>query len=119
MSEYLAGVTILPLGNGLADLLSGLRLYKGDTSMVYNEMLGSFKCLSSFINLAIKLLFLSQTGTAIYITGFVGGLIFIIHPHTVLRKHFIWHNISYLIVILWIAFIMNDELVYWYESVGK
>lgn len=43
LSEYLAGVTILPLGNGLVDLITGFEKYDGDTEMWSNEAMGKLK----------------------------------------------------------------------------
>lgn len=43
LSEYLAGITILPLGNGLVDLITGFEKYDGDTEMWSNEAMGTLQ----------------------------------------------------------------------------
>lgn len=40
MGELLTGVTILAMGNGIADLVSSSQKFKGDTEMSINQMYG-------------------------------------------------------------------------------
>lgn len=57
MSEYLAGVTILPLGNGLADLINGFEKYDGDTEMWSNEAMGKLPSEYATILFKVSLFF--------------------------------------------------------------
>lgn len=56
MSEYLAGITILPLGNGIVDLITGFEKYDGDTEMWSNEAMGKLPTPNMRIVFKISLL---------------------------------------------------------------
>lgn len=43
ISEFLTGVTILSLGNGVADLVSSSQKHAGDTEMMVNQLYGRLK----------------------------------------------------------------------------
>lgn len=42
-SEYIAGVTILALGNGIADIITSLTKEDDDTELMINELLGNLE----------------------------------------------------------------------------
>lgn len=58
MSENVAGVTLLAFGNGSPDIFASLASPKGDTELMYTELLGA----------------------AIFCTGFIAGIVMLIRP---------------------------------------
>lgn len=42
MGEFLTGVTILSMGNGIADLVFSSQKHSGDTEMMVNQMYGKY-----------------------------------------------------------------------------
>uniref|UniRef100_A0A182JQK1 Sodium/calcium exchanger membrane region domain-containing protein n=1 Tax=Anopheles christyi TaxID=43041 RepID=A0A182JQK1_9DIPT len=90
LNEYIAGVTLLTYGNGLAQVLSELKHHKsGDTELIYNQYLG----------------------TAVYQVSFLAALVIWMGSFTVYPEVFVPNLISLMIVSLLVEVFMYDERV--------
>lgn len=54
-----------------------------------------------------------------FVTAFIGGLIIVMHPFTVVPAFFIMQNVFYLATLTWITAIMINETVFLWEAIGK
>ncbi|XP_050074340.1 mitochondrial sodium/calcium exchanger protein-like [Anopheles maculipalpis] len=96
LNEYIAGVTLLTYGNGLAQILSELKHHKsGDTELIYNQYLG----------------------TAVYQVSFLAALVIWMGPFTIYPEVVVPNIVSLLIVSLLVEEIMYDEQVGLFQTI--
>lgn len=54
-----------------------------------------------------------------FVTAFIGGLIIVMHPFTVVPAFFILQNVFFLATLTWITAIMINETVFLWEAIGR
>uniref|UniRef100_A0A182TCT5 Sodium/calcium exchanger membrane region domain-containing protein n=1 Tax=Anopheles melas TaxID=34690 RepID=A0A182TCT5_9DIPT len=90
LNEYIAGVTLLTYGNGLAQVLSELKHHtSGDTELIYNQYLG----------------------TAVYQVSFLAALVIWMGSFAIYPEVIVPNLISLMIVSLLVEEFMYDEQV--------
>lgn len=87
MSESLAGVTLLAMGNGFPDLVASIPQYKGDTELMYTELLGA----------------------AIFVTGLTAGVVILIKPFEIVARNYIRDVVAFLLALALINQFMADD----------
>lgn len=87
MSESLAGVTLLAMGNGFPDVIASIPQYKGDTELMYTELLGA----------------------ATFVTGFIAGTVIIIKPFEIGARNYIRDVLFFLFALCLINQFMGDD----------
>lgn len=96
LSEFLAGSTLLALGNAFGDLTFAGRTDHRDTALAFNEMLGS----------------------ALFVTAAVGGLVLVLRPLHELPANVLWQTGGYAVAVLYVAAIAWDEVLSVPEACG-
>nr|AKN21565.1 slc24a-5 [Schmidtea mediterranea] len=99
MSQNLAGVTLLALGNGAADVFSSLSAVISTSSPNVSLALGSI------------------LGAGILVNTVTAGIIMIIVPFDVMRRPIIKDLIFYLLALLWCMFILIRRQIELWSSV--
>lgn len=87
MSENLAGVTLLAFGNGSPDIFASLSNISGDTELVYAELLGA----------------------AIFVTGFIAGIVILIRPFKIVWRNYVRDVLFFLVGAIVIDNFIHDE----------
>ncbi|XP_053664059.1 mitochondrial sodium/calcium exchanger protein-like [Anopheles marshallii] len=97
LNEYIAGVTLLTYGNGLAQVLSELKHHtSGDTELIYNQYLG----------------------TAVYQVSFLAPLVIWLGPFAIYPEVVVPNLISLLIVSVLVEEFMYDEQVGIFQTIA-
>uniref|UniRef100_A0A182NKJ3 Sodium/calcium exchanger membrane region domain-containing protein n=1 Tax=Anopheles dirus TaxID=7168 RepID=A0A182NKJ3_9DIPT len=90
MNEYIAGVTLLTYGNGLAQVLSELKHHtSSDTELIYNQYLG----------------------TGVYQTSFLGALVIWMGPFRIYPEVIVPNIVTLMLVSVLVEEFMYDEQV--------
>ncbi|XP_052895925.1 mitochondrial sodium/calcium exchanger protein-like [Anopheles moucheti] len=96
LNEYIAGVTLLTYGNGMAQVLSELKHHKsGDTELIYNQYLG----------------------TAVYQVSFLAALVIWLGPFAIYPEVIVPNIVSLLIVSVLVEVFMYDEQVGIFQTI--
>ncbi|XP_049299840.1 mitochondrial sodium/calcium exchanger protein-like [Anopheles funestus] len=96
LNEYIAGVTLLTYGNGLAQVLSELKHHKsGDTELIYNQYLG----------------------TAVYQVSILAALVIWLGSFAIYPEVIVPNIISLLIVSVLVEELMYDEQIGIFQTI--
>lgn len=87
MSENLAGVTLLAFGNGSPDIFASFSNINGDTELVYCELMGA----------------------AVFVTGFIAGVVILTRPFKVVARNYVRDVIFFLIAAIFISNAIHDQ----------
>ncbi|KAG5677105.1 hypothetical protein PVAND_006888 [Polypedilum vanderplanki] len=87
LSENLSGITLMAFGNGAPDIFTSLFNTEDDTELMYTQLLGG----------------------AVYVTGFIIGIIMLIYPFNLPKKNYIRDVIFFIISVTFIHNSMHDE----------
>lgn len=87
MSENLAGVTLLAFGNGSPDIFASLAGSSGDTELVYTELIGA----------------------AIFVTGFIAGLVIFYRPFKVVGRNYIRDVLFFIFASIFISNAIHNQ----------
>lgn len=87
MSENLAGVTLLAFGNGSPDIFASLSNVSGDTELMYTELIGA----------------------AVFVTGFVAGIIILIRPFKIVGRNYVRDVLFFIVAALVMNYNINDQ----------
>lgn len=96
LSENLAGVTLLAFGNGSPDIFASLSNISGDTELVYAELIGA----------------------AVFVTGFIAGIVIFIRPFKVVGRNYVRDVMFFLFAITIISNCIHDGAYSIWEGVA-
>lgn len=86
MSETLAGVTLLAMGNGSPDIFASISNYSSDTELLYTELLGG----------------------AAFVTGLVAGIVIVIRPFKIVARNYTRDVLFFVFALILINQFMGD-----------
>jgi len=128
MSDNIAGVTLLALGNGAPDIFSSLAgIRQGRAELVFGELFGSrlqippvqlsLESFDSRISIVFFMI-LPESGAGIFVTTVVAGLICITTPFHVMERPFLRDCVFYMAAVFFVFCVFYQGRVALGHAVG-